>query len=163
MPTIHTPGDGHVAPAPLPDGTKWDPYSDAKIKATLEQALFILKHNIKGMRPCNACFSRLTGGRTFDQVFDDATIFISFDPSGPNSGVTNAVGGKDITIGASEFRVGRWTVAATLVHELAHTNGAAGGASPDAENTLKCCGLSGLFRPGVVGENETPDSANRYV
>lgn len=159
MPTIHVPGDGHVTPAPDPDGTRWDPYSDPKIKHTLERALFILKHNIRGMRPCNTCFSRLSGGRTFDQVFDDPSIFISFDPDGPDSGATDSVGGKEITIGIREFRVGRWSVAATLVHELAHTNGA-DAVSADAENTLRCCGLSGLFRPGVVGMNE-PGSGNR--
>jgi hypothetical protein len=156
MPTIHVPGDGHVTPIPLADGTTWAEYSDAKIKKTLERALFILKHNIRGMKPCNTCFSALPGGRTFDQVIDDASIFISFDPSGPNSGVTNAVGGKEVTISASEFRGGRWTVAATLVHELAHVNGA-GTTTLDAENTLKCCGLFGLFRAGSIGMQDIED------
>jgi len=150
MPTIHVPGDGHITPLPLADGTRWDAYGDAKIKRTLEQALFILKHNIRGSRPCNQCFSALPGGRSFDDVFNDPTIFISFDPSGLFSGTTDSVGGKEITIGVSEFRVGRWSVAATLVHELAHTNGAPL-TTADAENTLNCCGLRGLFRPGAVG------------
>jgi hypothetical protein len=119
-------------------------------------ALFILKHNIRGMKPCNTCFSALPGGRTFDQVIDDASIFISFDPSGPNSGVTNAVGGKEVTVSASEFRGGRWTVAATLVHELAHVSGA-GTTTLDAENTLKCCGLFGLFRAGSIGMQDIED------
>lgn len=165
MPTIHVPGDGHATPAPLADGTTWGEYSDPKIKKTLERALFILKHNVRGMKPCNTCFAALPGGRTFDAVIADASIFISFDASGPNSGVTNAVGGKEVTIGASEFRGGRWTVAATLVHELAHTNGASG-ATLDAENTLKCCGLFGLFRPGSIGmrdDDEEDDDGLRYA
>jgi hypothetical protein len=62
MPTIHLPGDGHATPVPDPDGTKWDPYSDAKVLATLKAALHILKHNIRGMRPCHDCFKRLPGG-----------------------------------------------------------------------------------------------------
>src|SRR3954469_2893699 len=89
MVTIHTPGDGHVAPSPDPDGTKWDPYSDEKTKHTLERALFILRHNVRNMRPCDDCFKRLDGGRTFTEVFDDANVFISFDPTGPASGATN--------------------------------------------------------------------------
>ena len=113
MPTIHLPGDGHTTPVPDPDGTTWDAYTDDKILATLKAALFILKHNIRNMRPCNDCFKRLPGGRTFQEVFDDATVFISFDPSGPDSGATDSVGGKEITVGASEFKVGRWSVAAS--------------------------------------------------
>jgi hypothetical protein len=165
MPTIHVPGDGHATPVALADGTTWGEYTDPKIKKTLERALFILKHNIRGMKPCNTCFSALPGGKSFDDVIDDASIFISFDPSGPNSGVTNAVGGKEITISAGEFRGGRWTVAATLVHELAHTNGASG-TTLDAERTLKCCGLWGLFRPGSIGmqdQDKEDDDGPRYA
>jgi hypothetical protein len=151
MVTIHTPGDGHVAPSPDTDGTSWDAYSDPKIKNTLERALFILKHNVRGMRPCDDCFKTLPGGRTFTEVFDDSTVFISFDSAGPDSGATNAVSGKDVTINFREFRVGRWAVAATIVHELAHVNGAPGGSSPLAESMLNCCGFRAHFRPGVVG------------
>src|SRR2546423_2915497 len=150
MPTIHVPGDGHAVPLPLGDGTKWAPYADPKMKKTLEEAFFILRHRIRGLAPCNTCFARLPGGRTFDQVFDDPSIYVSFDPSGPSSGATNAVGGKEITISMSEFRVGRWSVAATLVHELAHTNGASA-VSASAEQTLSCCGLKAHFRPGAIG------------
>jgi hypothetical protein len=163
MPTIHLPGDGHTAPIPDPDGTTWGPYTDDKILATLKAALFILKHNIREMRPCNDCFKRLPGGRSFQEVFDDATVFLSFDPSGPDSGATT---GNEITIGASEFKVGRWSVAATLVHELAHVNGAGGSPSMDAENTLNCCGLRGLFRAGSVGlrdPSEPDDNGPRYA
>lgn len=165
MPTIHLPGDGHAVPLPDPDGTTWAPYTDADVLDTLKRALFILKHNIRGMRPCNDCFKNLPGGRTFQEVFDDASIFISFDPSGPDSGATDD-SNKEVTISVSEFKVGRWSVAATLVHELAHCNGAPGGNAPDAENTLNCCGLKGLFRPGVVGlrdPDEPDDDGPRYA
>ena len=154
MPTVHTAGDGHVTPLPLGDGTRWDPYTDPKIRKILDQALFILRNNVRGARPCDRCFSRLPGGRTFADVFDDASVFISFDPAGPNSGRTDSVGGREVTIGASEFRIGRWSVAATIVHELAHVNGA-GIATADAENTLRCCGFSAHFRPGAIGLNES--------
>src|SRR5262245_54683392 len=135
MPTIHLPGDGHVAPLPLADGTRWDTYDDAKILRTLQRALFILRHNVRNMRPCDDCFRRLPRGRSFTEVFDDPTVFISFDPTGPFSGRTDAVGGNEVSINAREFRVGRWSVAATIVHELAHVNGAPADTA-DAESTL---------------------------
>ena len=50
------------------------------------------------------------------------------------------------------FRIGmgRWTTAATLVHELAHANGA-DGVTRDAGATLGECMLSGLEDPTVIG------------
>jgi hypothetical protein len=161
MPTIHLPGDGHVAPAPLADGTRWDPYDDPKLLRTLERALFILRHNVRGMRPCDNCFRRLPGGRSFTEVFDDAAVVISFDPGGPFSGRTDAVGGNEVTIAASEFRIGRWSVAATIVHELAHVNGAPADTA-DAESMLNCCGFRAHFRPGAIGAVQ-PGSDTRYA
>jgi len=162
MPTIHVTGDAHVTPLPLADGTRWDPYADPRTRRILDQALFILRHNVHGMRPCNSCFSRLPGGRTFDDVFDDPTVFLSFDPSGPFSGRTDAVGGKEVTIGASEFRIGRWSVAATIIHELAHVNGASA-TTGDAESMLNCCGFRAHFRPGAIGVNDLPPSNTVYA
>ena len=64
MPTVHISGDGHLTPATLGDGTRWEPYTDAALRKTLDRALFILRHNVRSMRPCDDCFSRLPGGRT---------------------------------------------------------------------------------------------------
>ena len=61
----------------------------------------------------------------FTDVFDDASVFISFDPTGPNSGRTDSVGGREVTIGASEFRISRWSVAATIRSEFKRASGAA--------------------------------------
>ena len=74
-------------------------------------------------------------------------------------------GGKEIAIGPPSYRVGRWMVLATLIHELAHVNGVRGRVSPlAAENALLHCGLgkrsersSGVddpstpFHPGIRG------------
>jgi hypothetical protein len=156
MPTIHTPGDGHITPVPLGDGTLWDPYSDHHLKHTLERALFILRHNVRHMRPCDNCFRSLPGGRSFTEVFDDPTVFISLDSAGPNRGVS-IVSGNDITISIGEFRIGRWSVAATLVHELAHINGAPNNTG-DAESMLNCCGFRAHFT-GVIGEVPSSSSS----
>lgn len=107
--------------------------------------------------------------------FPAAALFKTFSTTRPCSlaltrpdliaGVTDSVGGKEITVSASEFKVGRWSVAATLVHELAHVNGA-GTDTIDAEKTLNCCGLNGLFRANAVGvrdPDEPDDNGPRYA
>ena len=151
MATIHVPGDAHATPV---GRHQWLPYSDARKKKVVEDALFILKHNIKGSRPCNRCFEALSGGRSFDDVLGDAGVFISFDPAN-RQGDFGATIGSDVTITDFSIRMGRWTVAATLVHELAHVNGAPGD-THDAENTLTCCGLGALHDPNIIGAADEP-------
>src|SRR5262245_27319516 len=160
MATVHIPGDGHVTPVRgvSTNGTifHWLAFSDAKKIKVIEDALHILKRNVKGLRPCNNCFSRLPNGRTFDDILDDPSIFISFDPS--NDGRSfGARSGNDITICHFSIRMGRWTVAATLVHEFAHVNGAPG-TNHRAEGTLLCCGFSGLHDPTIIGAVERPSN-----
>ena len=160
MPTINTPGSAHVAPAPN-SGFRWLAYEDDnKLKKALQDAFFIIQNNIRGLRPCNKCFKALPGGKSFDDIWDDATVFVSFDPQG-KGGTFGATLGKDVTITAFSLRMGRWTTAATLVHELAHVNGAPG-TDRQAESTLACCGLSALRDPNIIGEADT-DSDSRLA
>jgi hypothetical protein len=160
MATIHVPGGGHVAPA-ANSGFQWLPYSDDKKKHVIERALFILRHNVRGMKPCNACFRRLPGGRSFDDVLDDPSVFISFDPQ-TTKGTFGATLGKEVTITDFSIGIGRWTVAATLVHEFAHVNGAPGD-THDAEGTLLCCGFSALHDPDIIGAGGVQEPQNRYA
>ena len=51
--------------------------------------------------------------------------------------------------------MGRWTVAATLVHELAHVNGAPGN-DRQAEHTLASCLLQKLEDPQIIGRITNP-------
>ncbi len=144
---IHIPGDGHVTPTFA--GFAWDPYSDATMKKTIEDAIHILKNNVKGMKPCNDCFQKLPGGRTFDDILNDSSVFISYDPN--NSGhLYGATLGNDVAITRFALRMGRWTAAATLVHELAHVNGAPGN-DHQAEGTLLCCGFSNIHDATIIG------------
>ena len=146
MPTIHTSGDAHSTPSALGDGTRWDPYpAKGANRKRLDDALFILRTQIRGMKSCNDCFRGLPGGRTFDDIFNDASIFLSLDPSGPNSGVTV---GSDITISMVQ-NSNTWQVVATIVHEFAHINGVPGGGHGVAEGMLRCCGLAGHVRSGT--------------
>lgn len=61
------------------------------------------------------------------------------------------MGTKNITISAYALRMGRWTVATTIIHELAHVNGA-GSADSAAEDVLLSCMLRGLHDPAIIGE-----------
>ena len=148
MVTIHTAGDGHTAPSPDADGTNWSPYpATGTARKRLDAALRILRNNVKGLRPCNACFTALSGGtgRTFDAILADPTIFLSLDTGGPDLGATS---GSDITINM-KGNANEWQVAATIVHEFAHINGVPGGGHGVAENLVRCCGLKGAVRRGT--------------
>lgn len=89
----------------------------------------------------NVYFRGLPAGRTLTQLLADNTIWINYHATMDDYGETNAVGGKEIAISNSACRIGRWTVLATLIHELAHSNGAPGGADQRAERALVACGL----------------------
>jgi len=160
MARIHVPGDGHVAPLPKA-GWQWKPYSDVKKRRVVERALFILRTNVKGMKPCNECFKKLPGMRSFDDILNDPELFISFDPGNIEGryGVTIHAGGKEVSITDWAIRMGRWLVASTLIHEFAHVNGAPG-TSSDAEDTLICCGFSAHHVPGIIGATGSASTGN---
>lgn len=161
MAKINTPGSGHGNFTSGAGNRYWE-YSEEKCLAMLKRAVFILDHNVKGMRPCNKCFEKLPGGRTFDDVWADNSVWINFEPRDTVGwyGITYGVGGKDISISLSAFNKGRWWVAGTLVHELAHVNGAPI-STAQADETLLCCGLGNAYE-GVIGQNAT-SSPNRYA
>jgi hypothetical protein len=146
MVNIHIPGDGHMPPPPDSVATYW-PYNDPAKKKIVEDALFILRNNVKGSKPCNDCFKLLPNGRTFDDILDDPTVFICYDPSERFRGNTL---GNDITINEYSIRVGKWMVAGTLVHEFAHINGASV-TDHKAEGSLACCGFAAIEDPTCVG------------
>src|SRR4051812_32138083 len=161
MPKINVPGSGHGQFTSAAGNRYWE-YDDQKALVTLKRAFFILEHNVKGMRPCNNCFKKLPGGRTFDEVWDDPSVWVNFEPRHDRGwyGVTHGVSGKDISISMSAFWIGRWWVAGTLVHELGHVNGAPI-STAQADETLLCCGLSNAYE-GVIGQRFTSPSS-RYA
>lgn len=89
----------------------------------------------------NPYFRGLPGGRSLSDLLADRSIWINYHPTMPHFGETNFVGGSEIAISQSSYRIGRWTVLATLIHELAHVDGAPGGASQAAELAVLECGL----------------------
>jgi hypothetical protein len=93
------------------------------------------------IRSADIYFSSLPGGRTLKSLLNDNTIWINYDPAMGDYGATSVAHNHEMAIGPPAFRIGRWTVLATLIHELAHVNGAPGGADHRAEQALVNCGL----------------------
>jgi len=96
-----------------------------------------------GMPSADVYFKTLPGGRTLTQLLADSSIWINFGPSLVEFGL-GQINGKELALGPRAYKVGKWTVLATLIHELAHLNGAPGGpGSVDtrAEVALVHCGL----------------------
>lgn len=126
-----SPGAGYVAfPAARRDTVRW----------ARRRARWIARNKPRA----NPYFSSITAGaRTLTALLADNTIWINYHATLADFGVTMGAAGfsKELAIGPRAFRIGRWTVLATLIHELAHCNGAPGGASAVAEQALLACGL----------------------
>lgn len=151
MPRVHTRRSGHHGPASS-GGIQWLPFTQGRHLATLESAMHLISTRIKGSHACDAAFRALPGGRSFAQVWADNSIWISYDPTADGSlyGATDSAGGREVTISEFALRMGVWTTAGTLIHELAHTNGA-DGISHDAEGTLTHCLLPTVEDPNIIG------------
>lgn len=161
MARIHVLGDGHTGPVP---GTfQYLPYTDAAKQRTVQRALDILRTNVRGCKRCNDAFKALPNGRTFDEILDDPDVFIHYDPQNVRGlfGGTRT-GTKNVTITEFSIRMGRWTVAATLVHEFGHVNGAPGNTHA-AEGTLPQCGFAGLHDPTIIGAIPGRNSGTRLA
>ncbi|MBS1795657.1 MAG: hypothetical protein JSS81_17510 [Acidobacteria bacterium] len=152
---INTAGSGHTGP--VKNGpAEWLAYdaSRERQRRMVERAINILRSNVRGSTACNRAFRALPGGRSFDDIFDDNNVWISYCPDNANYGFTNVVGGSEITICELAFRWGYWTVTGTLVHEMGHVNGA-GIADHAAEGTLLSCGLAKVHDPNIIGSRDT--------
>ncbi|MCL2589992.1 MAG: hypothetical protein FWD67_03700 [Betaproteobacteria bacterium] len=149
MPSINTSSSGHAGP--INTMRIFLPYSTAEAGylATLRRAMDVINSRIKGHAPCNAAFQALPGGRSFADVWNDSSIWISYS-SDATPGYYSTRNGQDITISKYAFTMGHWTVVASLLHELAHVNGAPGN-DTQAEDTLKKCLLNNLHDPNVIG------------
>lgn len=149
VPKINTPLSGHAAPAAVA-GWQWLPYSNAAFLTTLTAAMTIIHNRIRGHVPCNNAFRALPGGRSFSDVWNDPNIWLSCDP-GRTGGRFGATLGNEVTISGYSLAMGHWTTCATLIHELAHVNGAPGGTA-QAEDTLLSCLLRGHHDPTIIGQ-----------
>jgi hypothetical protein len=100
-----------------------------------------------------------TGSRSLTDLLADSSIWINFHATLTDFGVTAGASGfaTELAIGPSSFRVSRWMVLATLIHELAHCNGAPGRPSRVAEDALIPCGLGNVSEQTTgVDDARTP-------
>jgi len=116
------------------------------------------KRIAREMPSADAYFQTLPLGRSLTALLSDNTIWINYDPVPGAYGRTNFAGGREIGIGDQSYNAGRWTVLATLIHELAHVNGVRGRISPRAaEDALLHCGLGNRNeRKTGVDDPKTP-------
>lgn len=118
----------------------YDPFPRAK-RDTMRWARTRARRVARGLPSANVYFRSLPGGRSLQALLDDRTIWVNYHATMADYGETDSVGGKEIAIAEPAFRIGRWTVLATLIHELAHSNGAGLAPSRAAEEALLHCGL----------------------
>jgi len=97
-------------------------------------------------------FLHLPKRRSLTELLADRSIWINYSVLlGGDYG--EATGYDQIAIGPSAFRVGRWTVLATVIHELAHCDGASGRrTNMEAELAVLACGL-GKKSEQVLGDD----------
>jgi hypothetical protein len=94
------------------------------------------------MPSANTYFRTLPFGRSLSELLQDRTIWINYAPTLKGYwGATDKQIHKEIGITPTSYLWGRWMVLATLIHELAHTNGAPGERSRAAEEAVLHCGL----------------------
>ena len=158
MPRINTSKTNHTPPRASATW-KYNKFtaSEKRQHATLIRAMRIIENRIKGYKPCEKAFEALPGGKSFAEIWKDPDVWLHYDPEFKKGKYgARRRGTKDITISAYAFRGGdHWTVAATLIHELAHVNGAPGN-DTQAEDTLKSCLLHKLHDPTIIGQVGQP-------
>lgn len=121
----------------------------------VRRAIRIITNDIVPRHSCSN-FARLPGGRTLAQMIA-LPIWLNYDPTATGQlygWVEPATHPHDVALGRFALRLGVWSVAGTIVHELAHLNGAPGGNSHDAERALRDCGLrspNGPYDPSIRG------------
>ena len=123
----------------------------------------------KRLRSANRYYTSLSAGRSLTRLLDDGSIWINYNPSLAVDGAT--FHNSDLWVGPGPFRVGRWTVLATILHELAHINGAGGAATGltcsafsvachAAERAVLECGLGKRTELGGADDPATPYNPN---
>lgn len=162
MPNINRPSRKHETNFRTKDGDTWEPFKDEKQIELMIGAFMVINKNViwdkKILKTCNCAFAKLTGRRDFATVWKDPNIWVSFNPN-PVKDLFGITYKKDISIAAHVFTLVDPVriIAATLVHELAHVNGAPGGMeSKAAESTLPPCGFEDLYNPATVGMARRP-------
>ncbi|WP_299470534.1 hypothetical protein [uncultured Roseibium sp.] len=110
-----------------------------QLKWSREKLFEIVRNN----PDCDSYFRSLPKGRSLTDLINDDSIWVNFGSSieAPRYGKT-CIANSEIGISERAFILGRWTVLATLIHELAYLNGASlHGGDTCAEEAVYYCGL----------------------
>jgi hypothetical protein len=160
---VHPPG-GIPHPRTGRSGTVYSFYPylpDSEPLAVVRDAIELIR--VRNARPgvaqaADTTFRRIRGV-SFTELFTggtQVTIFRSPTHLVSGFGCTSRVGGRHITLtrncwGIANRDTAVRRTAATIVHELAHCAGAAGGDSAVAEWSLRACGFADMYSPSVWG------------
>ncbi len=100
----------------------------------------------------NKYFLHLPRRRSLSVLLADNSIWVNYGPLLPPKYYGETSGYDEIAVSPKAFRMGRWTVLGTIIHELAHCNGAGGRNSFEAELAVLACGL-GRVSEQVLGDD----------
>ena len=162
MPNINRPSKNRTI-LRTKDGDTWEPFQDEKQVNVVISAFMVINKNViwdkRILKTCNCAFAKLAGRRDFATVWRDPEIWVSLN-SNPATDIFGMTYKKEISIPIRLFSIPEpvRVIAATLVHELAHVNGAPGGwtDSKAAESTLPPCGFDDQYNPAMVGSIRRP-------
>ncbi|SRR6266849_3776050 len=140
-----------------------DPTFNSDCLDALKGAINILR---KLPKKCDCAFKRIGSGRSLNQLLDDPSITVRFDPTPPpdpkepENGYTMPGDTHNIWVHPFPCRMGRWTLAALLVHELVHITLVPGPNQDDinglAYGMERTCGLSPLSTSSTVAAPALP-------
>ncbi len=128
--------------SPIVSPYRYMPWPQSK-RRLINWARWKAKWIARTMPSADAYFRTLPDGRSLTDLLHDRSIWINYSPTMPYYG-ESVLSGKELCISERSCRIGRWTVLGTLIHELAHINGAPGGHSKQAEEALLHTGLGRL-------------------
>ncbi|EYF01090.1 hypothetical protein [Chondromyces apiculatus] len=120
----------------------------------VQRGIDLLMTRILGCESCEQEFRTLPRGLSFTQIVN-LGVYVNYHPANNTDwGWMDTGYPQDIVLTPLAIRMGRWAIAGTIVHEIAHLNGAPGGNDHAAEHTLSKCRLmsqNGPYDRNIVG------------
>jgi hypothetical protein len=154
----------YAARAYAPKKYDKDPWRVDQIKLAMTWIQTAVVEGTTCAESCDEAFGKLAGGKKFSELWADQSIHISFlTTPDPKTYGQAKMWGKDLAIAYGSFRHGWKMVAATIIHEMAHLNGAPDN-TKEAEATLLHCGLKSKHRKEIIGYLQAiPNNAIQFA
>src|SRR5262245_19218971 len=99
----HSGNENGVPFTPIPAGSR------GQVQWARSKALWIARN----LPSANRYFNSLPRGRSLTNLLNDSSIWINFDPNLADDGAT--FHNNDLWLGPRVFRIGKWTVLATII------------------------------------------------